>query len=156
MQNKSLSSVSHQQGTTLLEALVSLVILSIGLLGLAGFQYKTMQSSDLAKSRAIVSYFAEELISNAATDPGNVATKYTITDGACTESANTSFCNNWKSRLTTEVPNLSSSAIQAVYTSADGTFAVTIKWKIRQNSTDEQTLLTTTNLKTSTDPSTGS
>lgn len=156
MKKNSLRPISRQKGMTLLEALVSLVILSIGLLGLAGFQYKTMQSSDIAKSRAIVSYFAEELISNAATDPANVATKYTIANGTCTESANTSFCNSWKNRLIAEVPNLSSSELQAVYTSASGNFAITIKWKIRQNSVDEQTLVTTTNLNTSTNPSIGS
>lgn len=141
-----------QTGFSLLEALVALVILSIGLLGLAGFQYKVMRNSEIARARAIVSYFSEEMIGNAATDPDNITAKYTVSEKECTENTESSFCNNWKSRLTAEVPNLAN--ISASYVSSTGAYTITISWKIRPNDSTTHSYTSTTNLLLSKNPNT--
>lgn len=141
-----------QAGFSLLEALVALVILSIGLLGLAGFQYKIMQNSEIARARAIVSYFSEELIGNAATDPDNITTKYTVSEKVCTENTESSFCNNWKSRLITEIPNLEN--ISASYVSNTGAYTITVSWKNRPNDSTTHSYTSTTNLLLSKNPNT--
>ncbi|MDL0434070.1 type IV pilus modification protein PilV [Marinobacter sp. TBZ242] len=49
---------SRQRGFTLIEALVALVILSFGLLGVAAMQLKALQSAHMGYQRAVVSLAA--------------------------------------------------------------------------------------------------
>ena len=55
-------SLSRQHGVTLIEALVSLLIFSIGALGIAALQTTTLVRSDDTKQRSIVIWKAQDLI----------------------------------------------------------------------------------------------
>ena len=75
------------RGFTLLEVLVALLIFAIGLLGLAGLQLKTHQSSSFAQSRTVatlgVSGLVERMRANLA---GVTAGNYNFDSGASTPS----------------------------------------------------------------------
>ncbi|THF64431.1 type IV pilus modification protein PilV [Pseudothauera rhizosphaerae] len=51
----------HQQGTSLLEILVAVVILSVGLLGVAGLQLTSLQSGYSAYQRSQATWLANDL-----------------------------------------------------------------------------------------------
>jgi len=53
---------SHQSGFTLIEALVALLVLSIGLLGAAAMQLKALQGAQSGYQRAVVSLAAQDAV----------------------------------------------------------------------------------------------
>src|SRR5690554_216842 len=53
---------SHQSGFTLIEALVALLVLSIGLLGAAAMQLKALQSAHGGYQRAVASLAAQDAV----------------------------------------------------------------------------------------------
>lgn len=61
MHSPSLSSKRRTKGSTLLEVLVSIVVLSIGLLGLAGLQATSIKSNHSAYSRSQATLLAYDL-----------------------------------------------------------------------------------------------
>lgn len=54
-------SIRRQQGATLIEVLIAVVVLSIGLLGLAGLQVTSVQSNHSAYQRSQASLLASDL-----------------------------------------------------------------------------------------------
>lgn len=60
--NKVVAATAHQAGFSLLEVLITLIVLGIGLISLAKFQGTVLQDNDLAKARAIAVQLAEEKI----------------------------------------------------------------------------------------------
>lgn len=62
-----------QAGSSLLEPLISIVILSFGLLGLAHFQLNMLSQSSDSKSRLSATTLAEELLAQVRMDSGTVA-----------------------------------------------------------------------------------
>jgi type IV pilus assembly protein PilV len=72
---KSIASIkSKQQGVVLLEALISAVIFSMGILALVGLQAAMLQNTTSSKFRADASYIAQQRIGQMWSDPANAAT----------------------------------------------------------------------------------
>ncbi|MCG6887781.1 MAG: type IV pilus modification protein PilV [Proteobacteria bacterium] len=63
----------HQQGFTLLEVLIALLVLSIGLLGLASLQTTGLRSNQMASMRTLVSQFAYDITDRMRVNPAGVA-----------------------------------------------------------------------------------
>jgi type IV pilus assembly protein PilV len=69
-----LAAVSRQRGFSLLEALVAILIFSIGILGLIALQAQAISLSTDAKNRADAAFLANQLIGQlSVADPGNLA-----------------------------------------------------------------------------------
>jgi len=68
-----LNQVAAQQGVVLLEALVSLLILSLGILALVGLQARMVQNTTQSKVRADASYFAQQQIGQLWANPSVAA-----------------------------------------------------------------------------------
>lgn len=51
---------NHQQGFTLLEVIIAVLVLSVGLLGIAGLQLKALQGAHLAYQRTVASLAAQD------------------------------------------------------------------------------------------------
>lgn len=100
----------RQSGFSLLESLVTLAILSIGLMGLAFLQAQGMQLSSGAYSRTQASYLANEIIDRIRLNPGNIAgyeTSESFSPGTCTMLTATDAENDlncWFSDLQTALP----------------------------------------------------
>lgn len=73
--HQSISSIkSKQQGAVLLEALISVLIFSMGILALVGLQAAMLQNTTNSKFRGDASYIAQQRIGQMWADPANAAT----------------------------------------------------------------------------------
>lgn len=57
-----LSSLRHDPGFTLVEALVALVVLAVGVLGLASMQLKAMQGAHVSYQRSVATMAAQDMV----------------------------------------------------------------------------------------------
>lgn len=64
-----------QQGAVLLEALISVLILSLGILALVGLQARMIQTTTNTKMRADAAYFAQQETGRLWADPANAGTR---------------------------------------------------------------------------------
>jgi type IV pilus assembly protein PilV len=82
-----------QTGFTLVETLVALVVLSVGLLGVAGLQIFGLRGNMSAASRTLATYFADDIIDrmranyDVARGPDASHLQYEVTMGATASSA---------------------------------------------------------------------
>jgi type IV pilus assembly protein PilV len=70
----------RQTGSTLIEALVAILILSIGLLGIAGLQASTLRYSQGGWARAAVASQLSDFADRVRANPGTNVNAYTLTD----------------------------------------------------------------------------
>jgi type IV pilus assembly protein PilV len=70
---KKYSPIRKQSGSVLLEALISVLIFSMGILALVGLQGAMVKNSSDAKYRSDASFIAQERLGRMWTDPTNVA-----------------------------------------------------------------------------------
>lgn len=68
---------SSQQGAVLLEALISILILSLGILALVGLQARMIENTTNTKMRADAAYIAQQQIGRIWVDPANAAAAVT-------------------------------------------------------------------------------
>ena len=88
-----------QEGVMLLEALIGILIFSIGILALLGMQATAMRATIDAKYRSEAAFLANEIIGTMWVDRANIASYATATCSGYTE------CNNWLTRLQARLPN---------------------------------------------------
>lgn len=82
MHKQKLSSAkSSQKGAVLLEALIAILIFSMGILALVGLQAAMLQNATDAKLRADASYLAQQRIARIWADPVNAST-YVISNSS--------------------------------------------------------------------------
>ena len=106
--NNSLASKSVR-GFSLLEVLVALVIISIGLLGIASLQINSLKNNQMALSHGQASYLAYEIIDLMRANQG-LATNgtYEIAIGSGIPNGTTvpeQDLHNWKVQLASSLPN---------------------------------------------------
>jgi type IV pilus assembly protein PilV len=81
--------MNKNKGFTLMEVLIALVILSIGLLGMAGMQLFSLKSSQSAYFQSQASYFANDILDKIRANPvgfnnGNYDSAYSSIPGSIT------------------------------------------------------------------------
>ena len=84
--------LEKQRGFTLLEALLTLFVLTIGILGVAGLQMRAMSSGGMAMQRTVVLMKTQELLERMRANRANLisyAGTGTGADGGCSEGAAT-------------------------------------------------------------------
>lgn len=107
-------------GIALIEALVSVLLLSIGVLGLIALQANMAGQLTDAKYRAEASLLADELLGQMWVDQANLVS-YVISDGSCTHSYAT--CSDWLDRVGRQLPDGSANVL------LDGTaVTITLTW----------------------------
>jgi type IV pilus assembly protein PilV len=67
-------SKSTQQGVVLIEAMVAILIFSLGVLAVAGLQASMIKNTSDSKYRADASYYAQQMIGQMWSDPSNILT----------------------------------------------------------------------------------
>ena len=93
----------NERGFSLLEVLVAMVILSIGLLGVAGMQTTAITGNTFAQSGTVAIQLAEEMVNRIRTNAGNDPDLYDDIDtsGDCTglSAPADDDCTDWKSAI---------------------------------------------------------
>lgn len=80
---------NHQRGATLIEVLIAIVVLSIGLLGLAGLQVTSVQSNHSAYQRSQASLLANDLADRMRANRTQALTSAYVADYADSSSSHT-------------------------------------------------------------------
>jgi type IV pilus assembly protein PilV len=73
----------NQRGTTLLEVMIAIVVLSIGLLGLAGLQVQGLRNIQVAGSHAQAAMLANELVERIHLNADDAADYVGLTSASC-------------------------------------------------------------------------
>ena len=85
------------QGFALIEALIAIVIFSLGALGLLGLQVSMMKATSGAKFRADAAYLANDLVGTMWTDAANLAAYRDSCSGH-------NPCKNWVAKVQRTLP----------------------------------------------------
>ena len=131
-------SIQYDKGFTLVEALVSMVILAVGLLGIAGMQAKGLKSTGNANSITRASHLAENIIERMRGNPQGVdggnynvspVNGTTPTDPKCLPTCTSATLAQtdlfvWGQALSSILP----SGFGGVVDQGDETFIVTVTW----------------------------
>ncbi len=139
MNNRAGSIPSRQQGFTLIEVLVAVVVLAIGLLGLAGLQATAVRSNGSAYMRSQATVLAYDIADrmrvnrqaalNAAYDLCNT----NVDAAGCTGLAKQDV-QTWRAALANTLP----SGTGAIARGAGNAFTITIQWDDNRDLTDLQ------------------
>ncbi|MGH8142382.1 MAG: type IV pilus modification protein PilV [Steroidobacteraceae bacterium] len=134
-------------GFTLIEVLVAMVILSVGLLGVAKLSLSTVQGNGSAFMRSQANELVQQIVDNMrANQPQAVAHAYDIaigampgaapdcTGGACSDTQVTTFdLSNWKARLAANLPSgdgqiVTTTTVNPTTLSPETTAVITVQW----------------------------
>ncbi|MDW8469901.1 MAG: hypothetical protein RML56_13975 [Burkholderiales bacterium] len=115
-----------QSGVMLLEALLGILIFSIGILALLGMQAAAMRYTVDAKYRSEASFLADEIIGVMWGDPANLASYETA------NCPSTPRCNEWLARVQSRLPNASGANAPTIVVDAANNrqVTVTVRWQI--------------------------
>jgi type IV pilus assembly protein PilV len=119
-----------QQGVMLIEALIGILIFSIGILAMLGMQAVAMQATIDAKYRSEASYLANQIIGTIWVDRGHIA------DYATTNPGTYDPRDAWKDEVARLLPGVDANAPTI---EVDGSkVTVTVKWMRPGDSTASQ------------------
>jgi type IV pilus assembly protein PilV len=123
---------SHgQSGVVLLEALIAILIFSLGILAVIGLQAQSIRNSAEAKFRADASYLANQLIGRMWADRANIASyAFRPTGTNCSFSGTTTAYaerDAWVTSVTRTLPG-ATTANQQIIVGANNLITVTICW----------------------------
>lgn len=114
---------NRQSGFTLVEALVALVILSIGLLGVPAMQLKALQSAHAGYQRAVASLAAQDIVEL-------LWNELDMSSNSCPSSSRIDLVD-WQERWSTVLPHLSGTPVSSepASNSDDCVYAIEISWQ---------------------------
>lgn len=119
------ASLRRQAGSSLIESMAAIVIMSFGVLGIARFQTAMLMQSMDAQSRLAASALAEELLSMVHIDTNNAACYTLPAQGVCASPFATAQASAWATRATASIPGI----LGYVATMPDaGRFTVRLSW----------------------------
>lgn len=87
------AAMKQQNGIVLLEAMVAILIFSVGILGVIGLQAAMIKNTAQANYRATANFIAQEMVGDMWADPANIANHYVrvcndlLPNGVCTAAA---------------------------------------------------------------------
>lgn len=114
---------SRQEGATLMEALVAILIFSIGILALVALQAASIQNAALARYRTEASLLADDIVGQMWGDDKTTATlqaNYNSPSGA-------KFLN-WKARVEATLPGAAANP-PTIVVDGDNRATVTVRWQ---------------------------
>ena len=122
-----------ESGFALIEALISMVVLAVGVVGLLFMNGFLMSSATVSNQRLAASLLADELITMAQTDPSNAGCYATSGVTTCASPSAGQFRVDWSSRVQARLPG-AAALPPVVDMDADRTFTVTVQWRQKDGS----------------------
>lgn len=131
-------------GVGLFDALVSLAILSFGMLAMTRFQGRMVAQTTESQSRLVATQLAAEHLSTVLVDVGNAACYTRPQSGVCGNTGAITRTTAWAYRVATTLPGTvtTTSALDA----ASGRMTLTIGWT-GKGSGDDRQLVTVTDVR---------
>ena len=127
----------YQHGGGLVEGLVSLTILSVGLLGMAGMQGTLIQEGTESRSRMQAGFLASSVLGMAAANPENVGCF--IVNSAqsvpCISPDAQAQATSWTDQVGSALPGSGAVPPSVAYDAASGQLTVTLRWQMRGDTT---------------------
>ena len=127
----------YQHGGGLVEGLVSLTILSVGLLGMAGMQGTLIQEGTESRSRMQAGFLASSVLGMAAANPENVGCF--IVNSAqsvpCVSPDAQAQATSWTDQVGSALPGSGAVPPSVAYDAASGQLTVTLRWQMRGDTT---------------------
>lgn len=117
----------HQAGALLLEALIAILIFSLGILGVVGLQTTALQQSSDAKYRSEAAQLVEDLLGEMWTTDRTVATLQAQYSSCSTCPA----YQAWYARVALRLPGVAATGPTApsVNIDGDGLVTINVRWK---------------------------
>lgn len=116
----------RQRGATLLEALIGILIFSIGILALVGMQALAIKHMSDAKYRSDAAFFANEIIGQMWVNRGNLGTTYAFGGSGTPPPA----IDGWVTSIRNGLPGVTASANLPIITVVGTTVTVTVRWQL--------------------------
>ena len=121
----------NQSGFSLLEVLIALLVLSIGLLGLAALQITSLRSNEMANMQTTATQLAYDITDRMRANPEGVANNEYVLAGGATPSGTSVAALDliaWNQAVTA-LPGGRSSITQCSVSPCDGlTHVITVQW----------------------------
>lgn len=118
----------NQEGVMLLEALIGILIFSIGILALMGMQATAMRVTIDSKYRSEAAFLANEIIGTMWVDRANIALYATA---SCASHAE---CDAWLTRVQAQLPNATGANAPSIVIAGQQA-TVTLQWQRPGDST---------------------
>lgn len=133
---------SRQSGFTLIEGLISLLMLTVGLLGAAYMQVYAHTTTAQTNYRGLATSLASELVSQVMADSQNAGCYVLNSEAPATINGRISDCNSaaatalmtaWKARLA-QLPSAGNDHAHSVAIDATGLTTITLQWDLARDS----------------------
>jgi len=135
-----MKSTSHgrrrQGGVGLIDALIAIVILSFGLIGMTRMQGRMVSSATDAQLRSTAVQMADELLNTALVDTANAACYTLPQTGACGSVTASGRVTDWSTRVSAAMPGSVTKGV--TLDAATGRMTVSIGWTGRDASDPRQ------------------
>lgn len=123
--------VSRQSGMMLLEALIAILVFSIGILGMVGINARAVQAASDAEYRSDAARYADEIAGLIALNVDRSSEASLASSLATVTAASSLVITDWKTRVTAAGTGLPGAQnLQVVYSEANfNRVTITIGWK---------------------------
>ena len=137
--------MKKKAGFTLIEVLIAMIILAVGLLGLAGLQATSLRNNKSAYNRSVATQMAYDIADRmranytyAKKSTGNVYVTTTTPSTSAVENCTNSTCTpaqmalndlyEWNQSIINSLPSTTAKPAKGIITIAGNVFTVTINW----------------------------
>ena len=125
-----------QQGVMLLEALLGILLFSVGILGLVGLQSVSIKNTTDARLRSEAGYLASQVVGRIWADRANVANYALGTSTTCASSGTIpDSLKDWLCQVEAELPGITTAAATrpTIVVDASNNVTVTLHWRATTN-----------------------
>lgn len=121
----------YQAGVGIIEALISLLVFSIGILGMIGLQATLLQDSSDNRVRIQAGFLGTSLLGMAATDPANAGCFIvnSAATSACLSTDAQELAQLWTAEALSALPGSATLPPVVAYDLGTGQMTVTLRWR---------------------------